>query len=397
MVVHAYFPLAEPRVQREAAAARDAGFAVTVLALRGDGEPARETVDGIEVHRIRLSHRRGAGLGRILYEYVAFCLLASMQLAAWSARDPFDLVHVHNPPDFLILAGLLPRARGARLILDVHDLSSHMFAVRVGGLLGRIACRILAWIERAACAVADHVITVHEPYRAELIGHGVEARKVAVVMNGADERILRRASAMGPAVERSASFRVAYHGTLTWWYGADLIVEAVARLRADGMDVDVVILGDGDQVPHLREEVRRRRLSGCVHISGRYLPIEAALASVAVADCGVIPNRPSQINRFALSSKLLEYVALGVPVVVARLETLAAHFGEDEVTFFDAGDAGALAEAVRWVHQHPREARARAVRAQRRAERYAWSRSRATLQQLYDRLLSDGRPVRGSA
>ena len=85
-------------------------------------------------------------------------------------------------------------------------------------------------------------------------------------------------------MDRSAAFRLAYHGTLTPWYGADLIVDAVATLRRAGLDIDAVIIGDGDQVASLRERVARLGLEDYVHLSGRYLPIETAIATAAAAD-----------------------------------------------------------------------------------------------------------------
>jgi glycosyltransferase involved in cell wall biosynthesis len=111
----------------------------------------------------------------------------------------------------------------------------------------------------------------------------------------------------------------------------------------------------------------------------------------------VIPNRPSRLNRFALSSKLFEYVSLGIPVVVSRLETLAAHFDADEVTFFESGDVEALAEAIAWVAEHPAEARAKAERAQLRAEAYSWSASRARLVETLSHTASEARAQRRSS
>ena len=262
----------------------------------------------------------------MIFEYVAFCLMATGWLGLRSIRRPFDIIHVHNPPDFLIAAGLLPKARGSRLILDIHDLSPHMFGIRVPGRAGAVASRILIWIERLACALADQVITVHEPYQRELIRHGIAPAKVRVVMNSADDLVLSRARETPPFKEREAPYRIAYHGTLTSWYGTDLIIDAVAELRRTGIEVDAVILGDGDELSTLRERTTRLGLDAHIHFSNGYLPIETAIATAAAADCGVIPNRASEINRFALSSKLFEYVAVGVPVVVSRLETLAAHF-----------------------------------------------------------------------
>ena len=172
MVVHAYYPLGEPRVQREARAAAEAGCEVTVLCLRGPGESAHEKIDGVRVQRTAIAHERGAGIRRILFEYLAFCLVAFWWLSVRALRDRFDIVHFHNPPDFLIFAGIVARLRGTQLILDVHDLSSHMFRVRVTGRAGQVVSWLLVMVERLACRMASRVITVHEPYRQELIAHG---------------------------------------------------------------------------------------------------------------------------------------------------------------------------------------------------------------------------------
>ena len=129
MVVHGPYPLGEPRVEREALAARAAGWQVEVLAMRRVGEAAEEQVDGVLVRRLPIEHRRGAGFAAALREYVGFTCLATRELALGPRRE---VVHVHAPPDFLIGAALPARLRGAHVILDIHDLSSHMFAMRFG-------------------------------------------------------------------------------------------------------------------------------------------------------------------------------------------------------------------------------------------------------------------------
>jgi glycosyltransferase involved in cell wall biosynthesis len=364
MVVHAYYPLAEPRVQREAQAASNAGYEVTVVALRGTGESAADVVDGVRVRRLPLRHRRGASLPMLALEYLWFTVLATVEVARLGRERRLDVVQVHAPPDFLVVSALPARRRGARVLLDVHDLSPHMFGARFGS--GGVVTRLLTLGQRAAAAVADAVVTVHEPYRRELAAGGIPASKIHVVMNTPDRQVL---AAAGPRTAPAEGFRIAYHGTLTHWYGVDLLVDALARLEG----VQALVIGDGDALPGLRKLAAERGVGDLISFSGRYVPIEEALAEVALCDCGVVPNRSSTLNRFALSSKLFEYVALGLPVVAARLETIAAHFGEGEVTFFEPNDAGSLAHAIRWVAEHPDEASTRAERAERRASAYAWS------------------------
>ena len=374
MVVHSRYPN-DPRVSRAARMAREAGFRVEVVCLREPDRPARELVDGVAVTRLPVTHRRGVGAVALALEYAAFTVLATVAVAVRAGRENFDVVHVHNPPDFLVVAALVPRLRGARLLFDVHDLSPLMFDARFSG--GGGLQRVITAVERAACRFADGVVTVHEPYREELASHGVDPAKITVVMNTQDERLTEAARLR--AQERSAGrdgWLAVYHGTITEWYGVPLLLRAAHLARESIDDLRVAIIGEGDDLPQARAVADELDLGDTVTFSGRYLPIGEVLEQAASADCGVVPNLESALNDLTLSSKLLEYVALGVPVVVARLRTLAHHFGEDEVTFFEPGDAEGLATALRWVAEHPDEARVKAQRAQRRASNYSWAENR---------------------
>jgi glycosyltransferase involved in cell wall biosynthesis len=379
MVVHAYYPLAESRVEREARAAADAGYAVDIICLRAPDEPAFETVDGLRITRLPVEKVRGGGAGRAALDYASFTLRATFATLRLHRQHPIDVVHVHAPPDFLIVSALIPRLLGSGVVLDIHDLSGDLFDARFGNrrLAGAVV-RCLEVIERGACAIAHRVITVHDAYRNELSSHGVPADRIDVVMNAPDDQAIIRALAEGGSAA-SNSFVVAYHGTVTPWYGVDLLVEAVAHLRERVPHLRALILGIGDGLASAEQLAQTLGVDDRITFSREFLPHHEALRQVAGASCGVIPNRRSRLNRFALSSKLLEYVALDIPVVVARLETLAAHFAPEEVTFFEPDDARSLAEALAWVAEHPAEARAKAERARTRAEEYSWSASRERL------------------
>src|SRR5690348_339309 len=192
MVVHGPYPIGQPpRVVREVAAARNVGYEVEVIATRRPGEKRVEIIDGIRVHRLPVSHRRGLGAASMAVEYVAFTVLATLALARRSVRRRFAVVQVHNPPDFLLFAALVTRLRRSRIVLDIHDLAPDMFAMRFGeGRLARLAVTALRTIERIACGLADAVVTVHEPYKRELASRGVASEKIVVVMNSIDDNSL---------------------------------------------------------------------------------------------------------------------------------------------------------------------------------------------------------------
>ena len=383
MLVHGPFPVGEPRVARQARAAAAAGYQVDVISMRRPGEPREEIQDGIEIHRLPLEHGRGLGLRAVVREYIGFTVLASAVLWRLARRRRYDVIHVHNPPDFLLLSALPAKlAFRSRVLFDVHDLAPDMFAERFGaGAVARLANRLLLAIERLALRLADAVVTVHEPYARELRVRG--ARTVTVVMNSVDPDLLPTADSEVTDVH---GFRVVYHGTVTPWYGVDLLVDAAGVLVSEIPDLVVEIYGEGDAVPALRERSLQLGLGGHVRFHDLWLPHRDVLSRVRSASVGVIPNRPSRLNRYALSSKLLEYVELGIPVAAAGLPALREHFADDEVLFFTPGDADALAAALLAIARDPEAARTRAMAARRRARAYAWQTNAARYVQLIDDL-----------
>jgi glycosyltransferase involved in cell wall biosynthesis len=366
-IVHADFP-SDPRVLRAVRVAIEEGWEVDVLATRQPGERAKEVVEGARVRRLPIAHRRGRGVLRVAAEYLGFTLLATAQASRLAGRRRYSAVHVHNPPDFLIVAATVPKLLGAKVIFDVHDLSDDMFAMRFGNRRGAsVFDRTLRLLERAATRFADFVITVHEPYRNELMRRGVPPEKTTVVMNTVDERLLPSARR-----ENDNGFRIVYHGTVTPPYGVNLLVEAVARVAADVPDLRLDIYGDGDAVPEVRALIEKRGVADRVTLSARYLPHAEVLERVQLASVGAIPNLPVRFNRFALSTKLFEYVALGIPVVCADLGAIREYFSDSEMLFFTAGDAEALAAVLLETRRGPAAAAARSQAALRRYEGYRW-------------------------
>jgi glycosyltransferase involved in cell wall biosynthesis len=387
MLLHGYYP-DEPRVHAEATAAAEAGFEVDILTLRRPGGQRTKILDGVRCIELPIQHRRGAGIAAVLGEYLGFTLLATVEAARLAPRR-YDVVQVHNPPDFLVVAALAPRLFGARVVFDVHDLASDMFTMRFERLPGAgLADRMLRFVERSAAAASSAVLTVHEPYRRELASRGVPPEKVTVVMNSLDERLL---PASEPRAE-SEGFRVVYHGTVTPHYGVDLLVQAAGLLRGRVDDLRVEIYGEGDAVARLREQARALGMEDTVVISGTYLPQRDVLRAVQGAAVGVVPNTPNRLNRFALSTKLLEYVALGIPVVSADLPTIREHFSDDEVRYFRAGDAASLADALAATAADPARARARSEAARRRYEHYRWTRSKRAYLDVLRRLSHSATP-----
>lgn len=366
-VVHSEYPLREVRVQRQALAAVQAGWQVDVLALSYASRPAGlEVVDGVRVIHSPVRRLRMYSAAGLLREYVPFAWYTFRHCVKGPA---YDVVVVANPPDFLLHASLPLRHRGAKLVFDVHDFSTDLFDVRLQGATRRIATPALRLLEVSALRLADHVVTVHRPYADEVERRTRGRVRATVVMNSADPRLFQ-VRTTSPSHDRPV---VMYHGTLAERYGVTDLLWAFASVCATSAEPLLWLLGGGDARDALKEQARGFDISDRVVVPSDWVSVEEVAAQVQRATLGIIPNRPNRLNRFALSTKLFEYVASGVPVVCAGLPTLRSHFGDQELLFYRAGDREDLARTLRWALEHPEQMEARATRALARYEsEYAW-------------------------
>jgi hypothetical protein len=159
------------RVRDEADSLRDAGWSVHVIAPRGEGQPARETVDGVSVERFRLHMDHEGGIGALLAEYA----VAHLQLYARGVRAlarGADVLHLHNPPDTLFGPAALARLLGRRAVFDQHDLFADLVAERLGR---RWAAAIARAAQRATARCANLVLVTNESQRELLAASGAVA------------------------------------------------------------------------------------------------------------------------------------------------------------------------------------------------------------------------------
>lgn len=350
MVVHAYYPLGETRVEREAMALIERGYEVDVLCLRDDGESATEVVDGVQIYRLPVRRHRGRGLVVQLFEYLAFFMLVVLKLFSLQGRRAYGTVQCHNLPDFLIFAAFWPRLRGARLILDLHDLMPDFYAARFGGRMDSLPVRLVLLQERLACRFAHRVITVTELWRQTLIERGVPADKIAVVMNVPDAAYFHRQAPSGPAASPDQAFELIYHGTLTLRYGVDLVIRALAQIDRP---VRLTILGDGDHRDELLALTAELGLESRVAFSDGFMSTGQLPDRIRRADAGVVPNRDDLFTGALLPTKLLEYICLGLPVIAARTPAIRATFDESMMAFFTPGDVADLARQIEALSRDP--------------------------------------------
>jgi len=390
MVVFAHYPASETRVQREAEALLNRGYEVDILCLRelGDSpEPAFEIVDRARVYRLPVSRAYGGvGYFRQLVEYMSFFLLVMFTVTWLHLRRRYSTVQVHNLPDFLVFAAWVPKLLGSTLVLDLHDLMPEFFVARSGRSTESWLVRLIIWQERWSCHFADQVITVTQLWRQTLIRRGITANKISVVMNVPDELVFRRNGR--PAERGDSTFRLLYHGALAKHNGVDMLLEAVARLRSECPDLRLCIHSGvtGQQKDELVALADRLGVADRVDFSSKLLTVSELPKFIGSADVGLVPYRNDVFADGILPTKLMEYVALGVPVIAARTSAIATYFDDTMVQFFQPGDVEDLARSIRSLFHDRARLRELAHNADQFNRQHNWTSEGASYVALLERL-----------
>ncbi len=385
LITHSGYPV-EPRCRRMAEALARQGYGVDVLALRLPGQTEQEIVDGVRVFRLPVTHHQGAGALVYLAEYAAFFARAAIRLLRLDRVRRYRLVQVHNPPDALLLSALPLKSRGVPLVLDLRELTPELFMSRFGLARRSAVVRLLVAQERLACACADAVLVLHERHRRIMMGRGIPEHKLTQVMNCPDERLFDPART--PATRApDGAFVVIYHGSILYRYGVDLLVQAAAQVRPQIPGLRVELYGTGDYLPTVERLARELGLADIVRFHGQQ-PLESMPQSIAAADVGVIPMRQDVFTDCVLPTKLLEYVALGVPAIAARTATTADYFDDTRVQFFRPGDAADLAQKLLTLYRNPALRREQAERARTFTVQHNWATEQARYLELLARLMS---------
>jgi glycosyltransferase involved in cell wall biosynthesis len=266
-----------------------------------------------------------------------FLLRTSFALAKSHSRGPYDVVHVHSVPDFEVFAAWPARWHGARVILDIHDLVPEFYLSKFNVNPESFAYRILLWIERVSARFADHIIISNHIWRETLITRSVLPGKCTVVLNNVDPSVFYP----HPRTRQDNRFIIVYPGGLQWHQGLDLAVLAFSRIAGKLPHAEFHIYGDGSERASLIALIHELHMDGRIVIKDP-VPFRDVPAIMANADLGVVPKRADSFGNEAYSTKIMEYMSQGVPVLASRTAIDQHYFNDGSVHFFASGDVDEL-------------------------------------------------------
>lgn len=338
------------RVWQECTTLRDAGWQVHVICPMGskrDTEPEAE-IDGVRIHRYPLRAATGGPAG-YLKEYGS-ALWHTWRLAR--RLGPVDVVHACNPPDLLFLVARRLKRRGARFVFDQHDLVPELYLSRFDrgeDLLYRAVCRL----ERLTYRAADVVIATNESYREVALRRGGKRPQDVFVVRSAPAVDRFRPVPPEPALRRGRAHLLCYLGVMGPQDGVDYALRALARLRDEQGRTDwhAVFVGAGDTFDAMVALSRELGLADRVEFTGR-IPDADLVRYLSAADVCLAPDPLNPLNDVSTMNKIMEYMAMGRPVVSFDLREARVSAGEAAV-YAPANDESAFAKLVAGLLDDP--------------------------------------------
>jgi glycosyltransferase involved in cell wall biosynthesis len=309
-----------------------------------------------------------------LFLWSLFAVLAFRKVARLHSKLKFDVVHVHNLPDFLVFAALIPKLRGAQVILHVQDVMPELMAVKSKGLLRDITVPLTKLQERISTAFADHVVTVGWPFEERLLQRGVPREKLSSILNSADPMVFPAEKRTAPFLGEATAERplvLIYYGTFAERCGLDVGIRAFAKARAAAPHLRLRFKGSGESLPKLKQLAQSLGVGDYVEFSPG-VPVHEVADFVAQGDISLIPYRADGFMNLVLPTKAYECALMRRPMIASDTIAMRSMFRPSSVMFCQPASVDSFAEAIIDLYRNPQKRAQLAASAEQDYAQYRW-------------------------
>ena len=358
------------------------GDHVDVVALRKDGQASYEVLSGVNVYRIQERKTNEKGRISYLYRLLMFLLRSCCFVTKKHVKEPYDLIHVHSVPDFEVFAAIIPKLMGTKIILDIHDIVPEFYAAKFHTSEHSVLFKCLLIAEKVSIRFSDHVIVANHIWEKKLLDRSARAEKCTTILNY-PSKIWSRKFKKNRDDNR---FIMVYPGSLNWHQGLDIAINALSLIKDRFPRTQFHIYGEGPAKKLLIKQVERLNLKNRIFFHDE-IPILDVPEIMADADLGVIPKRNDKFGGEAFSTKSLELMSVGTPIIVSRTRIDQYYFDDSIVKFFEPENVEDLANAMLEMIEHEELRERLAKNALKFVEGYSWDANKQVYLELVDSML----------
>lgn len=377
----------DTRVWGEAVSLQKAGYEVSVLCPRRKGNALRhEVLEGVHIFRHPTPHEGNSPAGYV-YEYGSALLWEFLYTLWIFFRRGFHVIQGCNPPDDIFLVAVLFKLFGVKYIFDHHDACPELYVSKYEkqGLFYKIQ----VWLEKMTYWFSDVVMATNCSYKELAVNRGgLKRDDVFVVRNGPDLQTFRPVPSV-PELKYGKPYLVGYVGNMSEQEGLDILLDVALHLKNSGRrDIHFTCIGGGPGLPLLRQMVFDKQLEDTVNFTGR-IPFAELLNILSTADICVNPDKPCEMNDISTMIKIMEYMALGKPIV--QFDLKEGRFSAQDASLYadPSNRVQNFADKILWLIDNPGERKKMGEFGRRRVEQQlAWDHSVPHLLAAYERAFS---------
>jgi glycosyltransferase involved in cell wall biosynthesis len=372
----------DARIIRYCKALIEVGIEADVICFKYFNQKTFEKVNGVNVYRITNFNNKDSIIRYILFS-VKFLIKAFLKTILLHKKYNYDLIHVHNMPDYLVFAALYPKLKKVPVFLDIHDLTVELFKEKWSVKKFNLFKPLLIFTEKFSCSFADHIITVTKECVDILINRGINREKISLIMNAPDDNLFSYNDLRFRKNGSDKTFRILYHGTLAKRFGLHNVVDAIKIVQEKFPYIEFHIFGNknSDYAKELLQRAYELNISNNIFIN-QSVPHDQVNNIIKRYDLGIVTYEPTEYMNLAFPTKAGEYALTGLPMIMTELQAVKSIFRSDSIVFLESPNSKLIADHILELIDNKEKRYALSLNALADVKRISWSKMKEVYMQL---------------
>ena len=358
----------DQRIRRYVSALIETGYRVIVLCIRDEHNKESEYGEKLIIKRLGVSKKRGSYSSRTL-EYASFFFKSVFYTTLFFFKYRIRVFHVNTFPDFAAFTPAIPKLFGAKILLDLHELTPEAMMMRENYNEDKFIIKFLKFIEKMSILISDELITIHD-IAGEILSER-NKRKFTYIINGIDENEFTKLKKLP-----NQYFDIIYIGTINPNLNLGLVIDALELLRkqvsAEEFDkIRFLIYGKGPELDNILEKAKQKGLEKKVIYKG-VVSYKKMLEELRYASVTIYPPKRNIYTEICYPIKLTEFINLNIPVIATKYRTLNYFYPDDCIFYINPENLQEVVNKIMLVYRNPGEVKIKTNNALEAYKKVSW-------------------------